>query len=468
MQFIESKNETYLKIRKTGLLTKGQIEFLSYLYRFGPSTTNELVSKVEKERTDLSRNALELFDRQPAELKKWNVIKILEKRKCSITGRQASVLGVTNIIPKIKVKVSGVTKEILNSSMNSALLAVEIYNKPRSTFKSEAYITLMVIAWTKAFHSFFRGTLGDKYFYTDKSNRPIIIDGEKKRWELQTCISRYGKLTENVRKNLEFFIPLRNKIEHAHIDSKEVDTVIFGECQALLMNYENFIIENFGEQYSLNESLAFSLQFSHMRSEEQKIANKNLMLPKVKDLYNYVETYRKGLPQTVLSSQEFRVKVQLVPVISNTSSSDLPVEFLKLDSDQIVDGRKLTTVIKEKVIERGVVGKGTLIHTDVYNRVNERISEETLTSHLLNAFNFVFSIKPMKFDEKKPEETNTKYCEYHVKFNRYQYTEDYVDLLVYLIKEKEIDLKMIAEKYKSKEKIDLDKILKRENYGKKK
>jgi len=38
----------------------------------------------------------------------------------------------------------GRTKSLLESSIDSALLAVEIYNKPRTSFRSEAYISLMV------------------------------------------------------------------------------------------------------------------------------------------------------------------------------------------------------------------------------------------------------------------------------------------------------------------------------------
>lgn len=40
----------------------------------------------------------------------------------------------------------GKTKQLLDKSIDSTLLAVEIYNKPRTSFRTETYITLMVIA----------------------------------------------------------------------------------------------------------------------------------------------------------------------------------------------------------------------------------------------------------------------------------------------------------------------------------
>ena len=128
---------------------------------------------------------------------------------------------------------------------------------------------MMIISWTRLFHAHFNHTIGNKYYYKKKSGRYKRVDGERKAWELTTCIKKYKKLSEPVKKNLQFFIKLRNKVEHRHIDTREVDAVIFGECQALLYNYENLLIELFGTQYALNEALVYSLQFSQLRTKGQ-------------------------------------------------------------------------------------------------------------------------------------------------------------------------------------------------------
>ncbi len=47
----------------------------------------------------------------------------------------------------------GKTKTTLEATIDSALLSVEIYNKPRTAFRTEAYISLMIIAWTRLFHA---------------------------------------------------------------------------------------------------------------------------------------------------------------------------------------------------------------------------------------------------------------------------------------------------------------------------
>jgi ABC-type ATPase with predicted acetyltransferase domain len=104
-------------------------------------------------------------------------------------------------------------KELLEKAEDSALLAVEIYNKPRISFRSGGFIVFMSIAWLALFHAIFERK-GIKYFYR-KNGRFVIIDGERKAWELGEYVKKYYKEQNNpIRKNLDFFIKLRNKIEH--------------------------------------------------------------------------------------------------------------------------------------------------------------------------------------------------------------------------------------------------------------
>ena len=151
-------------------------------------------------------------------------------------------------------------KQCLEKSRDSALLAVETYNKPAIKFRSGGYIVLMVISWTSLFHAiFFRNKI--KPFYRVKdSNRFEKKDGDFCYWELKECIKQYFKTdtTHPIRKNLEFFIPLRNKIEHKSIP--EIDPDLFAECQALLLNYDKILEKEFGLDFCIRESLSFSLQ----------------------------------------------------------------------------------------------------------------------------------------------------------------------------------------------------------------
>ncbi len=150
-------------------------------------------------------------------------------------------------------------KSALEKAHDSALLAVEVYNKPAVKFKSGGYIALMVIAWTALFHAvFFKRKR--KPFYKKPSGRYFKAEGDYRYWELDECLRQYyGNETMNaVRKNLEFFIPLRNKIEHRSMP--ELDASIFGECQAMLLNFDEMLEKEFGAKFCLRECLSFSLQ----------------------------------------------------------------------------------------------------------------------------------------------------------------------------------------------------------------
>ena len=129
--------------------------------------------------------------------------------------------------------------------------------------------------------------------------------------------------------------------------------MIFGECQAMLFNFENLIVSLFGEDYALHESLAYSLQFSHLRKKEQTSASKAALSRDVQEIKKYVEMYRSALPDNVYSAQEFSIKLLQIPKISNTNRSDLAIEFVRwndLEQEDREAYKKIVVIIKDKKI----------------------------------------------------------------------------------------------------------------------
>ncbi len=326
----------------------------------------------------------------------------------------------------------GKTKTTLESSIDSALLAVEIYNKPRTAFRSEAFITLMVIAWTRLFHAHFNSTIGDRYYYK-KKGRYEIIDGERKAWELGTCIKKYGKLTAPVEKNLQFFISLRNKIEHRHIDKREVDALIFGECQALLYNYETILINTFGPQYALNEALVYSLQFSHLRTPKQKEANKSALSKDLSNIVGYIEKYRAGLDDDTYNSQEYSIKLIQIPKISNTNRADAAIEFVKWDELSHEDRaayEQIAVIVKDKRVAVSAANVKRLKPSAVVKKVNAQLPKKVLTQNLHVTLYKLFSIRPPNGAE-DPFETNAEFCLFDETHGDYVYQDLWVEFLVH-------------------------------------
>lgn len=53
-------------------------------------------------------------------------------------------------------RVGSIKRELLKKSREAALAAVQIFNNPNISFKSESYVVLMIIAWTYLLHAYFR------------------------------------------------------------------------------------------------------------------------------------------------------------------------------------------------------------------------------------------------------------------------------------------------------------------------
>lgn len=350
----------------------------------------------------------------------------------------------------------GKTKSILESSIDSALLAVEIYNKPRTTFRVENYVSLMIIAWTRLFHAHFNNSIGEKYFHKNKSGNYIRVDGEKKAWELIECLKNYDGLSQAEVDNLKFFIKIRNKIEHRHIEKETLDTLIFGECQALLYNYENTLVKLFGEDYSINENLAFSLQFSRVMTKAQRQAQKNLLSKEVNSLVEYIDKYRSELSEDVFNSQEYSVKLIAIPKVASASRNDLSVEFLKWDSlshDEKEEVKKLTAIVKDKVVKVEGANSGRYKPSVVSDIVVERgITNFKSNPHHTCCWK-LFDVRPSNSSE-DPFETNTSFCYYDEAHGDYLYTDNWVDFLVKVFGQGMLNLDDLCYKAHSGEKLN--------------
>jgi hypothetical protein len=192
-------------------------------------------------------------------------------------------------MPRIKVKAG----KLLEKSRDSALLAVEIYNKPRTAFRSNGYIVLMSIAWTSLLHAIFEKR-GISYFYKKNKVRYQMIDGERRSWDLAESTKKYfTEPNSPERKNLEFFIKLRNKIEHRFVP--EIDKDIFGECQAMLINYEDTITKEFGDNFAVSENLVFALQFSKILHNKQNDVVKSKQSKEYREVKKFINQYRGNL-----------------------------------------------------------------------------------------------------------------------------------------------------------------------------
>lgn len=339
-------------------------------------------------------------------------------------------------------------KELLEKAKESCLLAVDVYNKPKTTFRSGAYIVLMSIAFTSLFHAIFERK-GIKYYYKE-GNRYKKIDGEYKSWELKECLKEYFKQSTKeelpIQKNIEFFIPLRNKIEHRFMP--ELDSEIFGECQALLHNFEYILHKEFGTKHTINEDLVFSLQFAKNfidSKNKKKKAQKNKSLDLIK---KQISEFRKQLDDEIYSDQKYSFKIYLLPKLSNSKDkADYAIEWINYDPkkpDEMKKYSHLMGFIKEKIrpisnygyLKAGEVAKSVRI--ELVKHYGDKIKFGPSTNH--HACYKFYNVKPKRGEPK--EKTNQDFCIYDSVHKDYVYTESWVSFLINNLSNKKTFLKI--------------------------
>ncbi|HEY5743225.1 MAG TPA: DUF3644 domain-containing protein [Terrimicrobiaceae bacterium] len=340
------------------------------------------------------------------------------------------------------MKYAQLAKEHLEKARDAALLAVEFYNKPAVRFRSGGYITMMCIAWTALFHAiFFKRRI--KPFYRLQDNHTFDRrEGDFRYWELKTCLQEYFKeRTTPVRSNVQFFIPLRNRIEHRSMPT--IDSSIFGECQSLLFNFDQLIQIEFGAKCSLNECLSLSLQIFPRSADKS-----TLDLPRdVKNVLKFIRDYRSSLESSVFADSRYAFKAFLIKVGSHDSRDALPIQFIDydtLDSQGQAEVSKIAALVKDKHVN--VLGHDLHKPGEVVKLVQLGIGN--LQVKKLNGFNPAkFTLSPRfnqrvhtlcwkKFEVRPPDgspapaKTIQKYCVYDKLNRNYGYTAAWVDFLI--------------------------------------
>lgn len=321
--------------------------------------------------------------------------------------------------------ISPEVRQLIEKSIKTSLLAVELYNKPNIQYRSESYIVLMMIAWTALFHAILLNKHLKHRYKNDKTTNNF--------YDLRKCVNKYeGQLKKEIKANLNFLIAIRDKIVHRNIP--DLDETIFGECQACLYNFEKLLVVNFGNKYELNNSLAYSLQFAHAYSDDQIKSIKEYRLNEYTKLQQFIKQYRENLDPDVFQSPHFSFRVFMIPKVGNhLESSDLAVEFIKYDPSKVNEYEayeKLIYVVKEKRISGDYLKAGD-VSKIIYEKLKDKMPDGWKFSASTNHSKCAKYYKIREgYYSGEPEKTNKKYCLYEPVFKQYIYTKEWVEFLL--------------------------------------
>jgi len=325
-----------------------------------------------------------------------------------------------------KPEISPEIENLVLKAREAAIHALDSYNRPRTVFRTEGFVVMMVIAWRSLFHAIFSKRDIDFTYRNKIDNTPLLTDGDKRAWELQNCVDEFYKGSSNpIRTNLEFIIGLRNKIEHRFVPA--IDPKVAGECQALLLNFEELLIAEFSEYYALHETLAVPLQITSFRSESQLEAIKQFQTNNYNDVIQYIDKFRDGISNSIYEDLRYSFRVYLIPKIGNHErSSDISLEFIHYDKDNPADMELLkqqVALIREKQIP--VANAGMYKPSQVAEAVAKKTGRKFTTQDHTRAWQ-IYDVRKKGIT---PIGCNTKYCQFDEVHKDYVYTQDWISFL---------------------------------------
>lgn len=252
-------------------------------------------------------------------------------------------------MPKTRTRrIGSVKQELVKKSREAALAAVQIFNNPNITFKSESYIVLMNIAWTYLLHAYYRENKIEYRYFKPQGNRRVFDktkNGADKYWELERCLNEArSPIDKDTTNNLRFLIGLRHEIEHQM--TTRIDDLLSARFQACGLNYNENLKKFFGENLGIENHLSFSLQFSTISTEQKDLLIEQKDLPA--NIHAYIEQFDKALTEEEFGSQKYAYRILFVPKTANRKGqADRVIEFVKSDSPLAESVNREYAIIKE-------------------------------------------------------------------------------------------------------------------------
>lgn len=220
--------------------------------------------------------------------------------------------------------------DLISKAREATLSAVQIYNNPLITFKTESFIVLALIAWTYLLHAYYRSKKIDYRYFNIINKRKKFSrnsDGSIKYWDLTKCLTHQNcPLDNDTINNLLFLIGLRNQIEHKKASG--LDSYLSARYQACALNFNFYTKKLHGNKYALDQSLALSLQFAELDyTQARMIKDKENLIPKT--IISYITAFDTKLSEEEIKSDRFAYRLLFTKVnAKKAGQADRVIEFV--------------------------------------------------------------------------------------------------------------------------------------------
>lgn len=317
----------------------------------------------------------------------------------------------------------------LQEARRQACLGIDFYNRAGDRRSFADFVVHMHLAWQYMLHADLEKRMVD-VFYREKGRFVRGKDGEPRTWELQRCLKEEFAENDPTRVNVEFFIGLRNKVEHRFQDAFIVATS--AHAHAYVINFEVEVVRRFGATASLADILRFPVFVQSLTPEgldEQRSLRKKLPA----SAKAYITAFESGLPAEVRDDQRFSYRVRLTPMKGPKSEADLAVNFVRQDELSADDRAEMERLAKSGMVlvtekTRDVPLKDELLPKPTAAAIEAQLPFRFNTNHFAKMWKR-HGVRP-DWKASDPAKTDTKYCIYVPAYKNYVYTPAYVQRCV--------------------------------------
>lgn len=240
----------------------------------------------------------------------------------------------------------------LDEARRQVLVAIDFYNRPGDRRSFGDFIVHIHLAWQNLIHAD-RMRRKAEIYYREKDKRRTFKrnpDGSKKTWDLMQCLKLEFNDNDPIRANIEFFIGLRNHVEHRFQDS--VLATSAPEAHACIINFEAELVRRFGAIETLGTELKFPVfvqSLSPTRYEEQMELRRGL--PQA--VSTYITDYQRELSEAIRRDERYAYRLLLLPMKGPKTEADLALNFVRQDDlaeSELRDlvGQEGSVIIAEK------------------------------------------------------------------------------------------------------------------------
>lgn len=322
-------------------------------------------------------------------------------------------------------------KRTLDEARRQALVAIDFYNRPGDRRSFSDFIVHIHLAWQNLLHAD-RKRHKLEIFYREPGGRRQFKrnpDGSKKTWDLKQCLKYEFQDNDPVRANIEFFIGLRNHVEHHFQDSLLNATA--PEAHACIINFESELVSRFGQEESLGAELKFPVFVQSLtppQYDEQRMLRSGLPV----SVSTFITEFQAQLPDSIRNNEYFAYRLLLLPMKGPKTEADMALNFVKQDD------------LSEGQLKELLGGQGSVIFAEKYRealhgeemlpKAAAKAVEELIPfSFSVNAFTQVrkkWQIGPAKTGDKVQLPKSEGYCLYSPAFKQFVYRQKLVERLV--------------------------------------